>query len=168
MTESPATKPANGDVCQRVKNGLKPERNGFVRSLHRCHERQPKHHCHPEEEEVRPGMGRGGEAGEAGEASTVGTRKHPDGAVIAVIFMSSCDIRMWHENSFRVLTESRCWLPDSFVVIELWFSRSLLHRVQTKLHKKYSSLKSFRSFSMLYIPLKHILKAVSESLRGTL
>ncbi|XP_045919159.1 serine palmitoyltransferase 2-like [Micropterus dolomieu] len=51
MTESPATKPANGDVCQRAKNGLKPERNGLARSLHRCHERQPKHHCHPEEEE---------------------------------------------------------------------------------------------------------------------
>ncbi|KAE8289667.1 Serine palmitoyltransferase 2 [Larimichthys crocea] len=52
MTESPATKPANGDVCQRVKNGLKPERNGLLKSLHRCHERQSKHHCHPEEEEV--------------------------------------------------------------------------------------------------------------------
>lgn len=80
MTESPATKPANGDVCQRVKNGLKPERNGLLKSLHRCHERQSKHHCHPEEEEVRPGMGRGGEAGEAGEASTAWTRKQPGDA----------------------------------------------------------------------------------------
>lgn len=73
MTESPATKPADGDVGQRVKNGVKPERNGLLNSLHRCHERQLKHHCHPEEEEeVRPGMGRGGEAG---EASTLWTRK---------------------------------------------------------------------------------------------
>ncbi|KAK5857023.1 hypothetical protein PBY51_010293 [Eleginops maclovinus] len=48
MTESPSTKPANG--CQRVKNGLKPERNGLAKSLYRCHERQSKHHGHPEEE----------------------------------------------------------------------------------------------------------------------
>ncbi|XP_034433121.1 serine palmitoyltransferase 2-like [Hippoglossus hippoglossus] len=53
MTESPAAKPAAGEGCQRAKNGLKPERNGFVRSLRRCHERQQKRHCHPEEEEVR-------------------------------------------------------------------------------------------------------------------
>ncbi|KAG7226322.1 hypothetical protein INR49_003074 [Caranx melampygus] len=54
MTESPATKPADGEVCHRVKNGLKPERNGLVKSLHRCHEQQhSKNHCHPEEEEVR-------------------------------------------------------------------------------------------------------------------
>ncbi|CAB1428539.1 unnamed protein product [Pleuronectes platessa] len=53
MTESPATQPAAGEGCQRVKNGLKPERNGFVRSLHRSRERQHKRHCHPEEEEVR-------------------------------------------------------------------------------------------------------------------
>ncbi|XP_029316374.1 serine palmitoyltransferase 2-like [Cottoperca gobio] len=60
MTESPATKPANGDVCQRVKNGLKPERNGLVKSLNRCHERQPKLHCHPEEEEVNAASQHGG------------------------------------------------------------------------------------------------------------
>ncbi|KAF3844524.1 hypothetical protein F7725_007687 [Dissostichus mawsoni] len=59
MTESPSTKPANGDVCQRVKNGLKPERNGLAKSLYRCHEKKSKHHGQPEEEEVRPGMGRG-------------------------------------------------------------------------------------------------------------
>ncbi|XP_028421945.1 serine palmitoyltransferase 2-like isoform X2 [Perca flavescens] len=52
MTESPTTKLVNGDGCPRVKNGLKPERNGLEKSLHCCHERQPKHHCHPEEEEV--------------------------------------------------------------------------------------------------------------------
>ncbi|XP_062296710.1 serine palmitoyltransferase 2-like [Scomber scombrus] len=52
MTESPATKPANGEACQRVKNGLKPERNGWAKSLHRCHEPQPEHHGQPEEEEV--------------------------------------------------------------------------------------------------------------------
>ncbi|KAL3048841.1 hypothetical protein OYC64_008345 [Pagothenia borchgrevinki] len=52
MTESPSTKPANGDVCQRVKNGLKPERNGLAKSLYRCHEKKSKHHGQPEEEEV--------------------------------------------------------------------------------------------------------------------
>ncbi|KAK5885712.1 hypothetical protein CesoFtcFv8_016829 [Champsocephalus esox] len=52
MTESPSTKPANGDVCQRVKNGLKPERNGLAKSLYRCHEKKSKHHRQPEEEEV--------------------------------------------------------------------------------------------------------------------
>ncbi|XP_047467413.1 serine palmitoyltransferase 2-like isoform X2 [Mugil cephalus] len=51
MTESPATKPANGEVCQRVKNGLKAERNGLAKSLRRCHERPPKHHCHPDDDE---------------------------------------------------------------------------------------------------------------------
>lgn len=61
MTESPATKPANGEACQHVKNGLKPERNGWAKSLHRCHEPQPEHHGQPEEEEVRPGMGLGEE-----------------------------------------------------------------------------------------------------------
>ncbi|TNN60932.1 Serine palmitoyltransferase 2 [Liparis tanakae] len=50
MTESPATKPADGDARPRVKNGLKPERNGsVVKSLRCCHE--PQRHCHPEEEE---------------------------------------------------------------------------------------------------------------------
>lgn len=57
MTESPAAEPASGDACQRARNGLKPERNGLLRSLRRCRCRQPKHHCHPEEEEVRPGGG---------------------------------------------------------------------------------------------------------------
>lgn len=66
MTESPATKAADGDVGHRAKNGLKPGSNGLLKSLHRCHERQPEHHhCQPEEEEgeeeeVRPRMGRGG------------------------------------------------------------------------------------------------------------
>lgn len=39
----------------------------------------------------------------------------PDSAVIAVIFMNSCDIRTWHDNSFRVLIESCCWLSDSLL-----------------------------------------------------
>ncbi|XP_071403068.1 serine palmitoyltransferase 2-like, partial [Centroberyx affinis] len=59
MTESPATKPANGEVCQRVKNGLKPERNGLAKILLRCHQ-QPKQHCHPEEEEVQAASHHGG------------------------------------------------------------------------------------------------------------
>lgn len=71
MTESPATKAADGDVGHRAKNGLKPGSNGLLKSLHRCHERQPEHRrCRPEEEEgeeaeVRPGMGRGGWGGGA-------------------------------------------------------------------------------------------------------
>uniref|UniRef100_A0A8C2ZAQ0 serine C-palmitoyltransferase n=1 Tax=Cyclopterus lumpus TaxID=8103 RepID=A0A8C2ZAQ0_CYCLU len=60
MTESPATKPADGEARPRVKNGLKPERNGLVKSLRRCHERQPKRHCHPEEEEVHAAALNGG------------------------------------------------------------------------------------------------------------
>lgn len=99
MTESPATKPANGDVCQRVKNGLNLEKNGVLKSLHRCHEQQPEHHCQPEEEEVRPGMGRGGEAG---EASSLWTRKHLDDVVIAVIFILFSVIRISHDNSLHV------------------------------------------------------------------
>uniref|UniRef100_A0A7N9AW60 serine C-palmitoyltransferase n=1 Tax=Mastacembelus armatus TaxID=205130 RepID=A0A7N9AW60_9TELE len=51
MTESSATKPANGEVCPQVKNGLKPERNGWVKSVHPYHERQPKHQSHPGEQE---------------------------------------------------------------------------------------------------------------------
>lgn len=58
MTESPATEPAGGDGGQRARNGLKPEGNGSLKSLRRKHEPQSKHYCQPEEEEVRPGMGR--------------------------------------------------------------------------------------------------------------
>lgn len=58
MTESPATKPARGDGGQRARNGLRPERNGLLKSFRCKHELQPTHNCQPEEEEVRPGMGR--------------------------------------------------------------------------------------------------------------
>lgn len=70
MTESPETKAADDEVCRRVKNGLKPERNGLAKSLYPrpCHERPPKNRCHTAEEEVRPGMGRVGWVGEAGES----------------------------------------------------------------------------------------------------
>lgn len=54
MTESPETKAADDEVCRRVKNGLKPERNGLAKSLYPrpCHERPPKNRCHTAEEEV--------------------------------------------------------------------------------------------------------------------
>ncbi|XP_043999687.1 serine palmitoyltransferase 2-like isoform X1 [Gambusia affinis] len=40
MTESPESKPAsNGEVCPHARNGLKPERNGFLKSLHRDRDR---------------------------------------------------------------------------------------------------------------------------------
>uniref|UniRef100_A0A3Q4GT80 Serine palmitoyltransferase, long chain base subunit 2a n=1 Tax=Neolamprologus brichardi TaxID=32507 RepID=A0A3Q4GT80_NEOBR len=70
MTESPETKAADDEVCRRVKNGLKPERNGSAKSLYPrpCHERPPKNRCHTAEEEVRPGMGRVGWVCEAGES----------------------------------------------------------------------------------------------------
>lgn len=71
MTESPATQPADGDVCQRAKNGLRPERNGSAKSLRRGHERRAERpRCPPgegeeqeadAEEEVRPGDGTGEE-----------------------------------------------------------------------------------------------------------
>lgn len=58
MTESPATEPSGGDGGQRARNGLKPEGNGSLKSLRHKHELQSTHYCQPEEEEVRPGMGR--------------------------------------------------------------------------------------------------------------
>uniref|UniRef100_A0AAQ4P0Y5 Aminotransferase class I/classII large domain-containing protein n=1 Tax=Gasterosteus aculeatus aculeatus TaxID=481459 RepID=A0AAQ4P0Y5_GASAC len=52
MTESPATQPADGDVCQRAKNGLRPERNGSAKSLRRGHERRAERpRCPPGEGE---------------------------------------------------------------------------------------------------------------------
>uniref|UniRef100_A0A3P9A8X4 serine C-palmitoyltransferase n=1 Tax=Esox lucius TaxID=8010 RepID=A0A3P9A8X4_ESOLU len=48
MTESSANKPANGEVCHRPKNGIKPGRNGFVKNHHHYHHQQPKH-CYPED-----------------------------------------------------------------------------------------------------------------------
>ncbi|XP_003962837.1 serine palmitoyltransferase 2-like [Takifugu rubripes] len=56
MTESPATKPAGGDGGQRARNGLKPERNGLLKSFRCKHELQPTHNCQPEEEEVRSSL----------------------------------------------------------------------------------------------------------------
>lgn len=38
MMENSSTKPNNGEAYQRGKNGLKPERDGLVNGLHRCHE----------------------------------------------------------------------------------------------------------------------------------
>uniref|UniRef100_A0A1A8FKA8 serine C-palmitoyltransferase n=1 Tax=Nothobranchius korthausae TaxID=1143690 RepID=A0A1A8FKA8_9TELE len=51
MTESPLTKAANGDVGQHVTNGLKPGRNGVLRSVHRCQQ---------DEEEVQRSSNHGG------------------------------------------------------------------------------------------------------------
>lgn len=52
MTESSANKPANGQVCHRVKNGVKPGRNGFIKNHHHYHHQQPMY-CYPEDK-VRP------------------------------------------------------------------------------------------------------------------
>lgn len=94
MTESPATKAADGDVGHRAKNGLKPGSNGLLKSLHRCHERQPEHHhCQPEEEEVRPGMGRGG----WGKHPPCGPRRMP--------FALACCVYVFYKyrNALRAL-----------------------------------------------------------------
>ncbi|XP_070972324.1 serine palmitoyltransferase 2 isoform X1 [Oncorhynchus clarkii lewisi] len=48
MTESSANKPANGQVCHRVKNGVKPGRNGFIKNHHHYHHQQPMY-CYPED-----------------------------------------------------------------------------------------------------------------------
>ncbi|KAM6973458.1 serine palmitoyltransferase 2 [Aplochiton taeniatus] len=53
MTESSANKPANGEVCQRAKNGVKPGRNGFVKNHHHFHQRQQTY-CYPEEKVQHP------------------------------------------------------------------------------------------------------------------
>lgn len=58
MTESPASKPSGGGGGQRARNGLRAEGNGLLKSFGCKHELQPTHHWQPEEEEVRPGMGR--------------------------------------------------------------------------------------------------------------
>lgn len=84
MTESPATKRAGGRGDERARNGLKPERNGSLKSLRCKHELQPTHYCQPEEEEeeeVRPGMGRE----RLGGASAPRTRKmlHCIGVVLS-------------------------------------------------------------------------------------
>lgn len=52
MTEIPATKPDNGEACHRGKNGLKPGRNGCVKTLYCCHEQLPEHHSLSRDEEV--------------------------------------------------------------------------------------------------------------------
>uniref|UniRef100_A0A8C8DQA6 serine C-palmitoyltransferase n=1 Tax=Oryzias sinensis TaxID=183150 RepID=A0A8C8DQA6_9TELE len=50
MAESPATKEAHGEeMCRPLKNGLKPERNGSARNLHR--NRQNDRRCQADEEE---------------------------------------------------------------------------------------------------------------------
>ena len=109
MTESPATEPANGDVCQRVKNGLRLEKNGVLTSLHRCHEQQqPKHHGQPEEEEVRPRDGTGEERLGGGEASSLWTRKHLDDVFIAVMLIIFSVTRIPHDNGLGVLSECCC------------------------------------------------------------
>uniref|UniRef100_A0A8C6PZ49 serine C-palmitoyltransferase n=1 Tax=Nothobranchius furzeri TaxID=105023 RepID=A0A8C6PZ49_NOTFU len=51
MTESPLTKAANGEVGPHVTNGLKPGRNGVLRSVHRCQQ---------DEEEVQRSSNHGG------------------------------------------------------------------------------------------------------------
>ncbi|KAI1895321.1 hypothetical protein AGOR_G00105100 [Albula goreensis] len=48
MTESSANKPANGDVCHRAINGVKPGRNGFVKN-HYLYQQQQQKYCYPEE-----------------------------------------------------------------------------------------------------------------------
>lgn len=58
MTESPATEPAGVDGGQRARNGVKPEGNGSLKGFQRKHELQSTHCCQPDEEKVRPGMGR--------------------------------------------------------------------------------------------------------------
>lgn len=57
MTESSASKAAgNGEACPHARNGLKPERNGFLRSLHRRRgEQQQNRYKDQDGEEVRPG-----------------------------------------------------------------------------------------------------------------
>ncbi|KAG9336664.1 hypothetical protein JZ751_003011 [Albula glossodonta] len=48
MTESSANKPANGNVCHRATNGVKPGRNGFVKN-HYLYQQQQQKYCYPEE-----------------------------------------------------------------------------------------------------------------------
>uniref|UniRef100_A0A4W5NMJ0 Serine palmitoyltransferase, long chain base subunit 2a n=1 Tax=Hucho hucho TaxID=62062 RepID=A0A4W5NMJ0_9TELE len=49
MTESSANKPANGEVCHRAKNGVKPGRNGFIKSHHHHHHHHQPLYCCPED-----------------------------------------------------------------------------------------------------------------------
>ncbi|XP_028994598.1 serine palmitoyltransferase 2-like [Betta splendens] len=56
MTESSATELANGGVCQRVRNGVRAERNGLAKSIRRRRERRTKRHCQAEEEEEVPAL----------------------------------------------------------------------------------------------------------------
>ncbi|XP_076156420.1 serine palmitoyltransferase 2 isoform X1 [Alosa pseudoharengus] len=48
MTESSANKPANGEVCHRTTNGVKPCRNGFVKN-HYHYQQQHHKSCYLEE-----------------------------------------------------------------------------------------------------------------------
>ncbi|KAJ8411794.1 hypothetical protein AAFF_G00154320 [Aldrovandia affinis] len=48
MTESSANKSANGEVCHRATNGIKPGRNGFVKN-HYLYQQQQQKYCCPEE-----------------------------------------------------------------------------------------------------------------------
>ncbi|XP_012692304.1 serine palmitoyltransferase 2 [Clupea harengus] len=48
MTESSANKPANGEVCHRTTNGVKPCRNGFVKN-HYHYQQQHQKSCYLEE-----------------------------------------------------------------------------------------------------------------------
>ncbi|XP_035263156.1 serine palmitoyltransferase 2 [Anguilla anguilla] len=48
MTESSENKSANGEVCHRAINGIKPRKNGLVKNSYLHQQEQPKY-CYPEE-----------------------------------------------------------------------------------------------------------------------
>ncbi|XP_063039746.1 serine palmitoyltransferase 2 [Engraulis encrasicolus] len=49
MTESSANKPANGEVCHRTTNGVKPCRNGFAKNHYHYQQQQHQKSCYLEE-----------------------------------------------------------------------------------------------------------------------